>query len=223
MVIRDLAVSDGITTLDLWRAIEARGVGARVTGTDLRLAVRYAEAGAGRGVSLSDGSVLQVEIGGVLYGRGHRDLSAAPVRAREGLEKALAGGGTATATMLAPEVEWAAGRTAGGLRFREEDAFDPDEDIGEADVIRVANLLVERTADHRGYYDRADIVAALGRVGEKAKDGAHLYLNDFRKKVEHVGHWRKDGARGAWVREPVGGVAADLAGVRDIAIDGKGG
>ena len=57
-------------------------------------------------------------------------------------------------------------------------------------------------------------------MGAVAKDGAYLYLNDFRKKIEHVGVWRKDGPSNKWTRLPVAGkFTADLAGVGDIAIE----
>ena len=81
---------------------------------------------------------------------------------------------------------------------------------------------MERTDDHRGYYRREDIVAAIASLGRKVKDGAHLVIDNFRKKIEHVGHWRKDESRREWVRIPVhGDFVADLAGIENTAIDSQ--
>jgi hypothetical protein len=122
--------------------------------------------------------------------------------------------------MLAPQVDHALRTGELALRFKEEDAFDPDPDIGEADIIRIANLLVERSDDHRGYYYRQDILDAIARLGRAARDGAYLYLDNFRKKVEHVGLWQKDASASEWTRLPVAeDVAVDLAGVTSIPIE----
>ena len=59
----------------------------------------------------------------------------------------------------------------------------------------------------------------MGILGSKAKDGAYLYLDNFRKKTEHVGLWRKNESAGRWERQPVeGDHAVDLTGVADIPI-----
>jgi hypothetical protein len=135
--------------------------------------------------------------------------------------EALAGRDTVTIAMLAPRVAFAAESRPNQLQFGEENAFDPRTDIAEADIIRIANLFVERTEDHRGYYRREDIVAAIAELGRRAKDGAHLFLDNFRKKLEHVGHWRKDGSSQEWVRIPVDGAfVPDLHGVGNITIGG---
>ena len=60
----------------------------------------------------------------------------------------------------------------------------------------------------------------MGILGSKARDGAYLYLDNFRKKTEHVGLWRKNEPAGLWERQPVDGdCAVDLSGVEDISID----
>lgn len=217
IVIRDMAVSDGITTFDLFEATSARNVPVLITGTDLRLFLSYAEHGEDQAVSLSDGSVLQLEIDGTAYGVRHNDLSAAPAGQRQHLTAALSGPHAVTVSMLAPRVAVVAESRPDELKFAEENAFHPRPDIGTADIIRIANLFVERTEDHRGYYYRADILAAIAELGRRAKDGAHLLLNNFRKKIEHVGHWVKDEATREWVRIPVAGpFVPDLDGVESI-------
>jgi len=66
------------------------------------------------------------------------------------------------------------------------------------------------------------IQAAIAALGRSAKDGAHLFIDNFRNKVEHVGHWRKDKSRREWVRIPVhGDVVPDLAGIGSIVIDSQ--
>ena len=217
IAIRDMAVSDGITTLDLVEAVAAREVPAVTTGTDLRLFLTYAEIGGDRAVALSDGSVLQLEIGGTMYGVRQNAVSAGPAGQRQILTAALTAPDTDTISILAPQVASVAKTRPDELRFCEEDAFDPPADIVEADIIRIANLFVERTDDHRGYYYRGDILAAMAQLGRRAKDGARLLLNNFRKKIEHVGHWRNDASSRQWIRIPVcGPFAPDLDDVESI-------
>ncbi len=76
------------------------------------------------------------------------DVPAALRRAQAELDEAAEGLAAQTITMLAPQVDHAVQTGRFALRFREEDAFHPNPDIGEADLIRIANLLVERTDDH---------------------------------------------------------------------------
>jgi hypothetical protein len=119
--------------------------------------------------------------------------------------------------MLAPEAEGAA---AGGpcvVAFREEDALDPDPDLAQADIIRIANLLVESTAEHRGYFARDEIIAAIAGLGLRAGDGAWLVLDNFRQKIERAGLWRKDAAAATWIRHPTpAGLPDVLEGVEDV-------
>lgn len=220
IVIRDMAVSDGITTLDLALAIEGKRIPASIIGTDLRLLLIYAEQKGNRAVSFSNGPFLQAEINGTLYGIRQRSLTEAPYTQKQRLVAALTGGRAATITLLAPQVEIAAMSKPDILQFREEDVFNPHPSIAEADIIRVANLFVERSEDHRGYYYRKDIISAIAKIGRKAKDGAHLFLDNFRKKIEHVGHWRKDESAQKWVRISVeGNVIPDLDGIGNIPIE----
>ena len=219
IVIRDLAVSDGITTLDLAVAAVERSVPVAITGTDCRLCLRYAREGEDQVVADTSGAPLQYEISERTFGLRHDDPGLAPQTEVEQVAKALSGDGVCTVTMLAPEVELAIANGQFDLQFKEENAFEPHADIAEADIIRVANLFVERTNDHRGYYYRNDILRGMGILGSKAKDGAYLYLDNFRKKTEHVGLWRKNESAGLWERQPVDGdCAVDLAGVEDVPI-----
>jgi len=219
VVVRDMAVSDGITTLDLAASAAGQGVPTAITGTDLHLYLRYAREGEDQAVSYIGGAPLQYEMSGETFGLLHDDPALASQKERYRLDGALSGEGVLTVPILAPEVEVAVESGEHDLCFKEEDAFDPDGDIAQADVIRVANLFVERTADHRGYYYRDDILQAIRRLGEKAKDGAYLYLDDFLKKTEHIGLWRKSEAAGRWERLPVSGnCREDLEGVTDIRI-----
>jgi len=219
IVIRDMAVSDGVTTLDLAEAAARRGVPVSITGTDLQLHLLHAMQGSEGIVSLCDGTVLQCVIAGITYGVRHADLSTAPAGRLEVLAAELRGSGGERVTMLAPQVEQVAASGQFDLRFRQEDAFNPHPDIGEADIIRIANLLVERTDRHRGYYCRSDIVEAIARLGSRAKGGAYLLLNNFMQKTEHVGLRKKEKPSPRWVRVPVSGpFREDLSGVSDIPI-----
>jgi len=220
VTIRDIAVSDGITTLDLYEATAALGIPALIKGTDLRLYLTYADDGGDRVVAHSDGSIQQLEIDSTLYGLRHEPLSAVPAGRLAKPTGALVGPAAVTITMLAPRVE--AEANPDRLFFGEENAFDPQPDIADANIIRVANLFVERTEDHRGYYRREDIIAAIAALGRRARDGTHLFVDNFRKKIEHIGHWRKDESRKEWVRIPVhGDVVPDLAGIENIQIDSQ--
>ena len=220
IIVRDTAVSDGVTTLDLAEEAARRGVAVSITATDLRMYLLYAGRDGNEVVGYSDGEPCQYVIGGQTYGVRHAEVPAALRSAQVELDRELRGLAAERITMLAPQVDHAVRTGELPLRFKEEDAFDPDPDIGDADIIRIANLLVERSADHRGYYYRQGILAAISRLGTAAKDGAYLYLDNFRKKVEHVGLWRKDAAAGEWTRLPVAGdVAVDLDGVAGIPIE----
>ena len=220
VIIRDMAVSDGVTSLDLAEEAARRGVDVSIAATDLRLYLLYAERDGNEVVAYSNGEPCQYSLGGQTYGLRHADAPAANREAQAELDEAVRGPATQTITMLAPQVDDAVHTGRLAIRFKEEDAFDPAPDIGEADIIRIANLLVERTDDHRGYYYRPDVLAAISRLGAAAKDGTYLYLDSFRKKVEHVGLWRKDAAAGRWARLPVeGDLAADLEGVSSIPIE----
>ena len=218
-IIRDLAVSDGVTTLDLAEEAARRGVSVSITGTDLRLYLRYAQREGDEVACYRTGEPCQYLIGGQTYGLAQAEVPAALAPAQAKLEETARGPATQTITMLAPQVDQAVRTGQFALRFKEEDAFDPDPDIGQADIIRIANLLVERTDDHRGYYYRRDMLQAISRLGRVAKDGAYLYLDNFRKRIEYVGLWRKNAAAGEWTRLPMGaGVALDLDGVGSIPI-----
>ncbi len=223
VIIRDMAISDGVTTLDLAEEAARRGVDVSITGTDLRLCLRYAEHGRDEAVCYGNCEPIQYVIAGQTYGVRHADVPAALATVRTGLDETVKGPTARMVTLLAPQVDRAVRTGRYALGFREEDAFHPDPDIAHADIIRVANLLVERTEDHRGYYHREDILKAISRLGRMAKDGAYLYLDNFIKKVERVGLWRKDAAVGEWRRLPAGaGVAVDLEGVGSIPIEAGG-
>ena len=220
VVVRDMAVSDGITTLDLAMATANRSAPVEITGTDLHILLQYAGGNGNQMVSDSSGHALQYEVSGRTFGLLHDDLDIMPELRRNEIVNACSRNEIETITMLAPEVESAVASEEFQLRFKEENAFEPDEDVGDADIIRVANLFVERTADHRGYYCRGDILRGIRRLGSIAKDGACLFLDNFRKRIEHIGLWRKNEAAGRWERLPVeGDHAVDLAGIRDIPID----
>jgi len=219
-IIRDMAVSDGVTCLDLAEEAAARGVAVSITGTDLLLYLGFAESNGNEVVAHSDGVPCQYLIEGLSYGGPHPAVPEALKSLREKLDQMVRKADVERITMLSPQVEHALETRRYDLSFREEDVFDPDPDIRESDIIRIANLFVERTADHRGYYCREDILKAISRLGQIAKNGAHLYLNNFRKKIEHVGLWRKDGSARVWVRlDPGTNLAADLDGVDSISID----
>jgi len=219
IMVRDMAVSDGITTLDLAETAARRGVPLTITGTDLQLHLLYANHGQDRVVATSDLTALQYELDGKTYGARHDPLPSTLHPRAEALLPQLNTPGADRITMLAPQVETAVRSERYDIEFREENAFDPGPGIAEADVIRIANLFVERTDDHRGYYYREDILGAISSLGRKAKPSAYLYLNNFRKKIEHIGLWRKDADARAWTRVPVAGdFATDLAGVGDIPI-----
>jgi hypothetical protein len=220
IIIRDMAVSDGVTALDLAEEAARRGVDVSITATDLRLYLLYAEHDGDEIVCYSDGDPCQYIIEGQTYGARHPDVPAALGPAQAELEESVRGPRAQRITMLAPQVDHALQAGELALRFKEEDAFGPDPDIGEAEIIRIANLLVERSDDHRGYYYRRDILDAMSRLGRAARDGAYLYLDNFRKKVEHVGLWQKDASAGEWTRLPVAGdIAPDLDGVTSIPIE----
>jgi hypothetical protein len=217
IIVRDMAVSDGVTALDLAEEAGRRGVDVSITATDLRLHLLYAEHDGNEVVCCSDGEPCQYLIDGQTYGMRHPDVPAAMGPVRATLDKSVQGSGAERITMLAPQVDSALQTGKLPIRFEEEDAFDPNPDVGHADIIRVANLFVERDDDHRGYYYRQDILKAISRLGEAAKDGAYLYLDNFRRKVEHIGLWQKNGSAGEWRRLAVGEeFAADLDGVTSI-------
>ncbi len=171
-------------------------------------------------VCYSNGEPCQYAIAGQTYGVRHPDVPAALGPAQAELDEAVRGPATQGITMRVPQVDHAVQTGRLGIPFKEEDAFDPDPDIGQADIIRVANRFVERGDDHRGYYYRQDILEAMSRLGKAAKDGAYLYLDNFRKKVEHIGLWRKDASAREWNGLAVGeDFAMNLKGVTSIPIE----
>ncbi len=217
--VRDMAVADGITSLDVAVTAAGQGVPISITATDVQLYLHFVEIHGHRAVFTSDGVAHQYEIQGHLFKTEDRGASSRHRSAMDALDAMFTRGRSERITMVAPEVERAAESRRYDMSFKEEDALDPHPDIAEADIIRVANLLVERTVDHRGYFGREDIIRMVGQIGLHAKNGAHLLLDNFRQKIERVGHWRKDASSSRWTRVDTGPqIAPALEGVADIDI-----
>jgi len=220
VLLRDMAVADGITTLDVALEASRKKLPLDIVASDVQVFLRFAESQGGRAVFTSDGKAVQHEIGGRTMRAGDAQLSRDYAAVCRRLDALSTRRGLKRGTMLAPEVEAAVSERRCAISFKEEDVFDPAPDIARADIIRIANLLVERTADHRGYFDREDIVKAIRGIGVRAKDGAYLYVDNFRKKVERVGVWRKDRRAGKWIRQPTPAQLAEaLEGVGDIGTE----
>ena len=218
-ILRDMAVSDGVTSLDVAQMAAAENAPVSIVATDAFLYLHFTECDGGQAVFLGDGRPLQYEFLGQIYRMqdGEEPGSCAGIRRR--LDQSFAEGDVASVPMLAPEVELAVESGRYDISFREEDLFEPDPDISSADIIRIANMLVETTETHRGYFLKAEIVDAIAELGTRAKDAAYLLLNNFREKVERLGLWRKDTAGGQWVRESnPSELPGVLDGVGDIAI-----
>lgn len=94
-----------MTTLDPAEDAARRGVDVSVTGTDLRLYLRYAECDGNEVVCYRDGEPVQYAIEGRTYGSGHADVPAAPASARAQLDEAVRRAGAQVITMLAPQVD----------------------------------------------------------------------------------------------------------------------
>jgi len=218
-ILRDMAVSDGVTSLDVAQMAAAENVPVSIVATDAFLYLHFTECDGGQAVFLSDGRPLQYEFSGETHRMQDGEVPERCAGIRRRLDQSFAEGDVARVAMLAPEVELAVESGRYDISFREEDLFEPDPDISSADIIRIANMLVETTATHRGYFLKAEIVDAIAALGTRAKDAAYLLLNNFREKVERLGLWRKDTARGQWVRESnPSELPGVLDGVGDIAI-----
>jgi len=211
-VVRDMGVSDGGTSLDLAEAAAEQAVPLAIVATDRFLFLHFAERDGDRAVFASGGAPIQYE----LDGKARRAADAEP---QPRLDALFRPGGLERITMLAPEVELAAESGRCDIAFKEEDVLRPEPDLAQADILRVANVLVEATADHRGYFTRDEIVRAIARLGTHAGDGARLVLDNFRRKIERGGLWRKDAAAGCWRRlHTPAGLPDVLDGIADIPI-----
>ena len=222
-VVRDMAVADGITSLELATLAADRNVVLSVVATDAWLHLYYAEHDGNQAVFKTDGDPVQYEILGKLFRRG-RELPESYRKPMKALDSLFDPVRLGRITTIAPEVERAAASADCDITFKEEDLFHPEPDIAEADIIRVADLLVEITPDHRGYFQRGEIIEAVARLGAVVKDGAYLFLDNYRRKMERCGRWRKAAARGQWLRQPIASdMPVVLDGVSGIEMNTEGG
>ena len=218
VVIRDVAVSDGTSSVELAALAAERGVPVCIVGTDAWLCLCYAIREGDQVVFNSRGKPLQYEIHGKLFRWGD-EVPASLAQSKQRLEKAFGTGALERITTIAPDIEASVGAGDYDMVFKEEDLFSPDPDMREADIIRVANLLVEVTDDHRGYFSREEILKALVELGRCVKDGAFLFLDNYRNKIERCGGWQKDSSSARWRRLDLALDTPDvLEGVRDINI-----
>jgi hypothetical protein len=215
VIIRDTAIADGITTLDMaMKAVEQK-IPVSITATDILLYLYFGKLEGNRVVFTSDGVAVQYEIRGEIYRAGNNNLPVCHKNIQKKLNRIFDQTKLDRITMLSSEVEL----SGYNILFKEEDVFNPEPDIAEADIIRVANILVEKTDDHRGYFYREDIIKAIANLGRYAKDGSYLVLNNFRKKMEHVGMWKKELSSNKWIRLSIpDGMKDDLEGIGDIDI-----
>ncbi len=208
IIIRDIAVSDGITTLDMAIEIDRLDFPVSIKATDLTLYLYYVDRGKEKAVFAGKGRPLQYEIDGELHFCNQGDIpeELGSLFDPEKLEKV---------SMICPEMMSFIHNSKCEINFAEEDLFNLDPDIGEADIIRIANLLVESTDSHRGYFTKDETVDVLIKLGPHAKEGAFLFLDNYREKIERYGKWRKAGNR--WVRcESIAVVPDVLDGVNEI-------
>jgi len=218
-VIRDMAVADAVTSLDVAEAAAQQGIPVSITATDIQLYLYFAKLGDDRAVSTGNRTVTQYEIDGRTYGTRHDDVPPSHLIRKKQLDETLASPAADRINMLAPEVELAEASGRYDISFKEEDASHPDPDISGAHIIRVANLFVERTPEHRGYFYRADMVQAIAQLGIPVKDGAYLFVDSFIQKLERVGKWRKDASSSRWIRLPTPTEIPEvLNGIADIDI-----
>jgi len=219
IAIRDMAVADGITSLDIAQAAAKQAVRVSIAATDIQLYLYFAKLGDDRAFSTADRTMTQYEIDGLTYGTRHDDVPPFCSARKAKLDEALTLPSAERSTMLAPEVEFAVASGSYDISFKEEDAFAPDPDICDADIIRIANLFVERTPEHRGYFYRADIVKAIARLGTSVKGGAYLLVDSFTRKIERIGKWKKEAASSKWIRLPISAEIPEvLDGISDIEI-----
>jgi hypothetical protein len=218
VVIRDMAVSDGTTSLDLAVAAAEKKVPISIMATDASLYLYFSEVEDNKVVFNSNGHPLQYEISGKIFQK--RDNIPDCYKTVKGkLDKKFNRKNLDMISTITPEVELVANSNKYNISFKEEDLFSPALDIKKADVIRIANLLVEITDDHKGYFFRDEIIKAISGLGNHVKDGAYLVLNNFRKKIEYIGVWRKDASLNTWIRLPASdGINDDLEGVANIDI-----
>lgn len=218
IIIRDVAVSDGTSSAELADMAAKRGVPVSIVATDAWLYLYYAISDGNQVVFNSRGEPVQYEIQGKTFRRGDK-IPASLRQSKEQLEKTFDRDGLERITTIAPDVEALVDSGDYDIVFKEEDLFHPEPDMKEADIIRVANLLVEITKDHRGYYSREEILKAVADLGRCVKDGAYLFLDNYQSKIERCGKWQKDSLPVMWRRLPVAmDIPEVLDGVSDIEI-----
>jgi len=173
--IRDEAVSDGRTTVDLWHALSARGVRGELVGGDRYSGFVLAQGKEDAGLLAADGSCLQVECGspgGAPAGRAPQPGEPA-VAALESAERRRP---LRWVTPLAPtgaQQQDAPLR----LRFRDHDVFAPDPEP--AHLIRACGLLYRRLrsdVDAETYFPDGEITAALALLGAGLHPGGVLVV-----------------------------------------------
>jgi hypothetical protein len=171
--IRDEAVSDGRTTVDLWHALRAAGVHGDLVGGDHFSDYVLVRAGADEGVLDGRGRCLQIECGppgGAPTGRVPEPGEATAVT----LEAATDRRPLRWITPLAPAD---VGDDGLRLHFRDQDVFAPDP--VPAHVIRVCGLLYRRLrpdVDAETYFADDDITAALALLGAGLHPGGVLVV-----------------------------------------------
>ncbi|WP_344015793.1 hypothetical protein [Kitasatospora atroaurantiaca] len=173
--IRDEAVSDGRTTVDLWHALSAVGARGELVGGDRYSGFVLARGKEDAGLLAADGSCLQVECGppgGAPAGRAPQPGEPAVAA----LESADHRRPLRWVTPLAPpeaQREDAPLR----LRFRDHDVFAPDPEP--AHLIRACGLLYRRLrsdVDAETYFPDAEITAALALLGAGLHPGGVLVV-----------------------------------------------
>jgi hypothetical protein len=171
--IRDEAVSDGRTTVDLWRTLRDAGVHGELVGGDRYSGLALVRTGAEEGLLDARGRCVQIESGppgGAPTGRVPEPGEAAAAA----LETAGQRQPLRWVTPLAPSEAEDAGLR---LRFRDHDVFEPDQ--VPAHVIRVCGLLYRRLrpdVDAETYFEDHDITAALAVLGAGLHPGGVLVV-----------------------------------------------
>ncbi|MFD0404441.1 hypothetical protein [Kitasatospora sp. NPDC127116] len=174
--VRDEAVSDGRTSVDLWHALRDAGVRGTVLAGDPYSAITLVETPDGAaGVLDGSGRCIQVESTEALeLPSARRPDCGAPIA--RGLESASARTACQWVTPAHPSPDRCAA-AALALEFRSHDVF--VHDPRPAQVIRACGLLYRRLRDDVDadtYFTDADIAAAISRLGDDLAPGGVIVV-----------------------------------------------
>lgn len=189
----DVAVSSGVSTVELLATLGAAGIGTDATATDLLVSGRLMRHFPGFHVFVTpDGVPIQFDVAG----RGIRNATAdsrhgAALRAPAACCRLVAGlTGRLRRPRLVARVDLVVPELTQATRVESEDLTRPRSDLdGPYDLVRAANIL------NRVYFDDATLRTMASRLWDRVDtDGLFVVVRTLDDGANHGAVWRRDAA-----------------------------